>query len=127
MQHHMRHTPVDQSGRWWWHPRTCGRRPVTLRVDYATADGRGWQGLIRNLSLQGIYIDTVLCQGTPTVAPGDRLTVAFVLPSGQPCKLRAIVIHGGRHGCGVQFLEGQLQAFAHLASYWSAPETKQAL
>ena len=65
MQHHTRHTTIDQSGRWLWHPRTCGRRTVTLRVDYATADGRGWLGLIRNLSLQGMYIDTVSCQVTP--------------------------------------------------------------
>jgi hypothetical protein len=34
-----------------WHPRACMRRPVTLRVDYATADGRGWLGMISNLSL----------------------------------------------------------------------------
>jgi PilZ domain-containing protein len=127
MQHYTRHHTTDQSGRWRWHPRTCGRRTVTLRVDYATADGRGWLGLIRNLSLQGMYIDKVSCQLTPTAAPGDHLTVAFVLPSGRPCKLRALVIHGGRHGCGVQFLEGYPQSFAHLASYWSAPEQKQAL
>ena len=56
MQHHTRHTLTDQSGRWLWHPRTCGRRTVTLRVDYATADGRVWQGLIRNLSLQGMQV-----------------------------------------------------------------------
>jgi hypothetical protein len=127
MQHHTRHHTTAQSGRWLWHPRTCGRRTVTLRVDYATADGRGWQGLIRNLSLQGMYIDRASCQVTPALTPGERLTVAFVLPSGRPCKLRALVIHGGRRGCGVQFLEGHPQAFAHLASYWSLPEQKQAL
>jgi hypothetical protein len=127
MQHHTRHTPADQSGRWLWHPRTCGRRPVTLRVDYATADGRGWLGLIRNLSLQGMYIDKVSCQVTPALTPGDRLSVAFVLPSGRPCKLRALVIHGSGRGWGVQFLEGHPQSFAHLASYWSAPEQKQVL
>ena len=127
MQHPTRCIPADQSGRWLWHPRTCGRRPVTLRVDYATADGRGWQGLIRNLSLQGMYIDNVSCQVTPALTPGERLTVAFVLPSGRPCKLHARVIHSSVRGCGVQFLEGYPQSFAHLASYWSAPEQKQVL
>jgi PilZ domain-containing protein len=107
-----------------WRPRACVRRDVTLRVDYASTDGQGWQGLIRNLSLQGMYIDTVSCQVTPALTPGDRLTVAFVL---RPCKLRALVIHGGRHGWGVQFLEGYPQSFAHLASYWSAAEKKQTL
>jgi hypothetical protein len=127
MQHHMRSTPADQSGRWLWHPRTCGRRTVTLRVDYATADGRGWLGFIRNLSLQGMYIDSALRHVAHEVAPGNLLTVAFVLPSGRPCKLRGLVIHSGRRGCGVQFLEGHPRSFAHLASYWSAAEKKQAL
>jgi hypothetical protein len=96
-------------------------------VDYATAEGRYWLGLIRNLSLQGMYIDSALRHVAHEVAPGNLLTVAFVLPSGRPCKLRAIVIHGGRHGCGVQFLEGHPHSFAHLASYWSAPEKWDAL
>src|SRR6266699_2716520 len=105
-----------------WHPRACVRRPVTLRVDYATADGRGWLGVVRNLSLQGMFIDSALCHVAHEVAPGNLLTVAFVLPSGRPCKLRAIVIHCGRRGCGVQFLEGPPQALAHLARYWSSLE-----
>jgi hypothetical protein len=99
------------------HRRTCARRAVTLRVDYATADGRGWLGVVRNLSLQGMFIDSALCHVTHEVAPGNLLTVAFVLPSGRPCKLRAIVIHDGRRGCGVQFLEGSPQSLAHLAHY----------
>ena len=41
-----------------WYPRACVRRAVTLRVDYATADGRGWLGMVRNLSVQGMYIDS---------------------------------------------------------------------
>ena len=60
--------------------------------------------------------------GTPEVTPGDLLTVAFVLPSGQPCKLRAVVIHGGRRGWGVQFREGHPQSLTNLSSYWSALE-----
>jgi hypothetical protein len=122
MQHHPHHHTAVQNAWRPWHPRTCGRRAVTLRVDYATANGRGWLGLVRNISLQGMYIDRVSCQVMPTVSPGDLLTVAFVLPSGQPCKLHAIVIHGDSRGCGVQFCEGHPQSFAHLASYWYAPE-----
>ena len=117
MQHHKDHNIADQSGHRPWHPRACVRRAVTLRVDYATADGRGWLGVVRNLSLQGMYIDSALRHVAHEVAPGNLLTVAFVLPSGRPCKLRAIVIHGDRHGCGVQFLEGSPQALAHLAHY----------
>jgi len=64
-----------------------------------------------------MYIDSALCHVAHEVAPGNLLTVAFVLPSGRPCKLRAIVIHGDRRGCGVQFLEGPPQSLAHLAHY----------
>jgi hypothetical protein len=105
-----------------WHPRACVRRAVTVRVDYVTPDGRVWLGLIRNLSLQGMYSDSALRHGAHEVAPGHLLTVVCVLPSGRPCKLRAIVIHGTRQGCGVQFLEGHPHALAQLASYWSSLE-----
>jgi PilZ domain len=74
-------------------------------------------GVVRNLSLQGMYIDSALRHVAHEVAPGNRLTVAFVLPSGRPCKLRAIVIHSDRGGCGVQFVEGPPQSLAHLAHY----------
>ena len=117
MQHHTRHEITRQSGCRLWHPRACVRRAVTLRVDYATADGRGWLGVVRNLSLQGMYIDSALRHVAHEVAPGNLLTVAFVLPSGRPCKLRAIVVHCSRRGCGVQFLEGSPQSLAHLAHY----------
>src|SRR6266702_5318573 len=117
MQHHPRDDTAEQSGRRLWHRRACVRRAVTLRVDYATADGRGWLGVVRNLSLQGMYIDSALRHVAHEVAPGNLLTVAFVVPSGRPCKLRAIVIHGGPRGCGVEFLQGSPQALAHLAHY----------
>ena len=117
MQHHTLHDTTDQSGGRPQHPRACLRRAVSLRVDYATADGRGWLGVVRNLSLQGMYIDSALRHVAHEVAPGTRLTVAFVLPSGRPCTLRAIVIHDDRCGCGVQFLEGAPHALAHLAHY----------
>ncbi len=105
-----------------WHPRACVRRAVTLRVDYATAQGRLGLGLVRNLSLQGMYIENASCHVVHEVAPGDLLIVAFVLPSGRPCKLPAVVVHGNRHGWGVQFREGHPQALANLASYWSSLE-----
>ena len=62
MQHRMRHQqhpPTEQDPWNWkpWQPRACGRRAVALRVDYATADGRAWLALLRNLSLQGMFID----------------------------------------------------------------------
>src|SRR4029450_10946187 len=107
------HDTADQSARRQWHPRACVRRAVTLRVDYGTADGRGGLGLVRNLSLQGMYIDSALRHVAHEVAPGNLLTVAFVLPSGRPCKLRAIVIHCGCQGCGMQFLEGSPSFLAH--------------
>ena len=101
-----------------WESRACVRQAVTLRVDYATADGRGWRGLVRNLSFQGMYIDSALRHVAHEVAPGNLLTLAFVLPSGRPCKLRAIIIHCEHQGCGVEFMEGHPQSLAHLASYW---------
>jgi hypothetical protein len=96
-------------------------------VDYVTADGRAWLGIVRNLSLQGMYIDSALRHVAHEVVPGNLLTVAFVLPSGRPCKLRAIVIHGGRRGCGVQFLEGPPQSLAHLAHYRLSLDEEEAL
>ena len=103
-----------------WHPRACVRRAVTLRVDYTTAQGRLGLGIVRNLSLQGMYIENASRHVVHEVAPGDLLIVAFVLPSGRPCKLPAVVVHGDRHGCGVQFREGHPLARAHRASYWSS-------
>jgi hypothetical protein len=122
MHRSRRRTNSLLSARMAWHPRACVRQAVTLRVDYATADGQVWLGLIRNLSLQGMYIDSALRHVAHEVAPGNLITVTFVLPSGRPCKLRAIVIHGGGRGCGVEFLEVPPQSLAHLSSYWSSLE-----
>jgi PilZ domain len=119
-----RRASATWSTRTLWHPRACVRQAVALRVDYATAQGQVGLGLVRNLSLQGMYMESASGHGTPEMTPGDLLTVAFVLPSGRPCKLRAVIIHGDRHGCGVQFREGHPQSFAHLSNYWSALEDK---
>jgi hypothetical protein len=117
MKRPKRRATSSRSARRPWHPRAYVRRAVALRVDYATADGRGWLGMVRNLSVQGMYIDSALRHVAHEVAPGNLLTVAFVLPSGRPCKLRAMVVHCDRHGCGVQFRQGAPQSLAHLAHY----------
>jgi len=69
-----------------------------------------------------MYIENASRHVVHEVTPGDLLTVAFVLPSGRPCKLPVVVVHGNRHGWGVQFREGHPQALANLASYWSSLE-----
>ena len=117
MKRPKRRATASRSTRRPWYPRACVRRAVTLRVDYATADGRGWLGMVRNLSVQGMYIDSALRHVAHEVAPGNLLTVAFVLPSGQPCTLRAMVVHGDRQGCGVQFQQGPVQSLANLVYY----------
>ena len=117
--HRSRHcTSSMRNARTAWESRACVRRAVSLRVDYATADGRVWLGVARNFSRQGMYIESALRHVAHEVAPGNLLTVAFVLPSGRPCKLRGIVIHCKPRGCGVEFLEGHPRSLAHLASYW---------
>ena len=72
-----------------------------------------------------MYIDSAVRHVTHAVTPGDLLTVAFVLPSGRPCKLHAVVIHGDRHGCGVQLHEGPPHALANLAHYWACLEAEE--
>jgi hypothetical protein len=62
------------------------RQAVTLRVDYVMAQGWVGLGLVRNLSLQGIYVESAGDPSTSEGVPGDLLTVAFILPSGQHCK-----------------------------------------
>jgi len=64
-----------------------------------------------------MYIDSALRHVAHEVAPGNLLTVAFVLPSGRPCKLLAVVVHCDRQGCGVQFRRGHPQSLANLAYY----------
>jgi hypothetical protein len=69
-----------------------------------------------------MFIESTLRHVTHEVAPGNLLTMAFVLPSGRPCKLRGIVIHCEHRGCGVEFLTAHPQSFAHLARYWYSLE-----
>jgi hypothetical protein len=78
MQHRKRHHTTNQCIRRPWHRRACVRWAVTVRVDYATADGRAWLGVVRNLSPQGMYIDSALRHVGHEVAPGNLLTMAFM-------------------------------------------------
>jgi hypothetical protein len=100
--------------------RAICRRSVTLRVDLTTAQGQLELGIVRNLSLQGMSIEHVSRHVGQDVTPGDLLTVALVLPSGRPCTLSAVVVHGTRAGCGVQFRQGSPHAFTPLWRYWAA-------
>ena len=93
MKRPKRRATASRSARRPWHPRAYVRRAVALRVDYATADGRGWLGMVRNLSVQGMYIDSALRHVAHEVAPGNLLTVAFVLPSGRPVQLVCICLY----------------------------------
>jgi hypothetical protein len=94
------------------------RRTVTLRVDYTTAQERVEMGIVRTLSMQGMSIEYASRHVVHEVVPGDLLTVAFALPSGRPCKLPAVVVHGDRQGCGVEFRQGHPQSRTNLSRYW---------
>jgi hypothetical protein len=75
------------------------RNPVVLRVDGADTSGRAWMSLAHDLSRGGLR----LAHPTP-VSVGDALTVTFLLPSGQPCKLPARVVRADESGCALEFL-----------------------
>jgi len=102
--------------------RASFRRAVTARADAATAQGQGFLGRVRNLSLQGLYLERVGRHGTPELAPGDLLTAAFTLPSGRPCKVHATVVRRDHQGWGVQFQEVPPHSLANLHRYWAALE-----
>ena len=66
-----RRATASRSARTPWHPRACVRQAVALRVDYVTAQGQVGLGLIRNLSLKGMYMESTSGHGTPAMTPGD--------------------------------------------------------
>jgi hypothetical protein len=74
-------------------------------------------GVMRNLSLQGMYIDSALSYCARDRTQHTACGGAFVLSAGQQCKMRITVIHGGRHGCGVQFPQKPRRSLALLAHY----------
>jgi hypothetical protein len=84
--------PVDRRA----HP----RREVRLRVDCSEQGGRSWWGLSKDLSRGGMFLEY-----TPGVCVGDTLTIAFILPSGLPCKLAAQVVRVEALGAGLRFVE----------------------
>ena len=74
------------------------RESVLCRVDYADATGRAWMGLVRDVSLGGLFVDYA-----PDVAIGATVVTAFVLPGGFPIKLQAQVVRQKDHGTGLRF------------------------
>jgi hypothetical protein len=80
--------------------RAAPRLRVALRVDYVDAHGRAWWRIARNLSCGG------LCLAYPAgLSVGDCITLTMVLPTGQPYKGRAYVVHVSMTGAGLRFLE----------------------
>ena len=84
------------------HRRTSPRKQVSLRVDYADAQGRAWWGVARNLSYGGIFLEY-----PPGLSVGDTITLTFVLPTGQPCKCQAQVVYLNTVGAGLRFTDRQ--------------------
>jgi hypothetical protein len=95
------------------------RKDVRLRVDCSESSGRSWVGLSRDLSRGGMFLEY-----TPELSVGDMLHIAFVLPTGRPCRLVAQVVRVEPLGAGLRFVEpaeaytGTL--FQDLASYCAA-------
>lgn len=88
------------------------RREVSLRVDYTDKAGRAWFGLARNLSIGGMFLEY-----TPELSVGDTITTAFVLPSGRPYRLQALVVYCNHAGAGLAFLKNQVSALSTKLDY----------
>ena len=95
------------------------RKDVSLRVDYANAEGRAWLGIARNLSCGGMFLEY-----TPELSVGDTVTTTFALPTGSPCRLLAQVVHKNGLGSGLKFLYHQAEdgtvQFPELEEYCAA-------
>jgi hypothetical protein len=102
--------------------RACIRRAVTVRADAATAQGQAFLGRVRNLSLQGLYLERVGHYGTPELVPGDLLTATITLPSGRPCKVHATVVRSDAQGWGVHFQQVLPRSLHNLHRCWVALE-----
>jgi hypothetical protein len=79
--------------------RSHPRHDAVCRVDYADPKGRAWLGLIKNLSLDGMFVEHA-----PGLAIGDTVVTAFTLPGGPPFKLRAKVTRVTPEGAGLRFV-----------------------
>ncbi len=75
------------------------RRGETCRVDYADTGRFVGVGLIKNVSMDGMFMEHV-----PDLVVGDRVTTAFRLPSSPPFKLKATVKWVNSEGAGLQFV-----------------------
>jgi PilZ domain-containing protein len=95
------------------------RKEMRVRVDCFESGGRSWWGISRDLSRGGMFLEY-----TPGLSVGDTLYIAFVLPTGRPCRLEARVVRVEPIGAGLRFVEpaeaysGTL--FQDLASYCAA-------
>ncbi len=59
--------------------RTSPRKQVSLRVDYADAQGRAWWGVARNLSYGGIFLEY-----PPGLSVGDTIVSVAAHNSNHP-------------------------------------------
>ncbi len=75
------------------------RKVSSLRIDYADTHGRAGIGLVKNISPHGVFVEYV--QG---LLIGEKLRITFVLPTGQPWKSEAEVVHVTPQGCGLKFV-----------------------
>jgi hypothetical protein len=80
--------------------RAHSRKPVYFRVDVLNEKGHVSMGLMKNLSLGGMFVEQ-----TPGLALGETLTTAFALPDGQPFKTKAEVVRVEPSGCGIKFVD----------------------
>jgi Tfp pilus assembly protein PilZ len=93
------------------HQRGNSRKACTLDVDYA-ADGRAYKGLIKNVSVQGLFIET-----TEQLSPGQTITLSFSIPNHpKSLKAKATVVWTCADGIGVQF---ELPS-KYLEEFWKA-------
>lgn len=94
------------------------RGSVLCRVDYADAAGRAWMGLVRDISLGGIFVDYA-----PGVTIGEAIVTAFALPGGPPLKLQAEVVRRHGQGAGLRFKglsEQEVTRYPEsLETYWA--------
>ena len=101
--------------------RASARAHASFRVDYADQRGLAWTGIVRNISLNGLFMGFV---PKTSVSTGESLTCAFTLPNGHPFKLTAEVVRVTAAGCAVKFMDlsqrYEAEYTRHLDAYCSA-------
>ena len=101
--------------------RASARKSASFRVDYADQRGLAWTGMVRNISLGGLFMGFI---PKASVSTGESLTCAFTLPNGHPFKLTAEVVRVTAEGCAVKFVDLSQRYAAehtrHLDAYCSA-------